>query len=402
MTVTSPDGVGSRGLSRAVADGLPMNPASTPPIERPRGRSGEELVALMCLALVLCADLAMVRLGLDPEDEGYFVEQTVRLLQSQLPYRDFDSLYTPALLYIHATIVTVLGGSPIVDLRIVGLLARLVLAVGLYLLCRPVVRPAIAVLPSLYVLVALDRIPGTWEPHPAWPSAALTVLAMLAFTHLPSMCGVRRDVALIAIGAIAALVFALKQNAGVLLGLALVVSTAWQGIDHTRTEVSRTLHVIRLFLLVAVVAAATWLIHPNASPIVLAYFLTPLVAAGFAAIVPVQVSATGRRAGAWFCVLGWLGLGWSVVSLPWLIALLSALDWNVVLIKGFIGLVNQQVLWYAPQGPDGGAWASLLGLAVALLALVRHLRRPLLCATAVVMVILFATSMVVPMYGRGE
>ena len=232
-----------------------MNPASTPPIERPRGRSGEELVALMCLALVLCADLAMVRLGLDPEDEGYFVEQTMRLLQSQLPYRDFDSLYTPALLYIHATIVTVFGGSPIVDLRIVGLLARLVLAVGLYLLCRPVVRPAIAVLPSLYVLVALDRIPGTWEPHPAWPSAALTVLAMLAFTRLPPTCGARRNVALIAIGAIAALVFALKQNAGVLLGLALVVSTAWQGIDHTRTEVSRTLHVIRLFLLVAVVAA---------------------------------------------------------------------------------------------------------------------------------------------------
>jgi len=344
----------------------------------------------------------MVRLGLDAEDEGYFVEQTTRVLQGQLPYRDFDSLYTPALLYIHAASVTMFGGSPIIDLRIVGLVARLVLAVGLYLLCKPVVRPAIAVLPSLYVLVALDRVPSTWEPHPAWPSASLTILAIWAFMRLPSTYGIRRHMVLIIIGAMTALVFALKQNAGVLLGLALVVSTAWQGIDATRTEVSRTLRVIQLLLFVVVVAATAWLIQPNSSPIILAYFLIPLVAAGFASILPVQVSANGRPAAAWFRMLGWLGLGWSVVSLPWLIALLSALDWNAAPIKGFIGLVNQEVLWYPLQGPDGGAWASLLGLAVALLAAVRHRRRPLLCAAAVVMMIVFAVSTVVLTRRPGE
>ena len=101
-------------------------------------------------------------------------------------------------------------------------------------------------------------------------------------------------------------------------------------------------------------------------------------------------------------MLGWLGLGWSLVSLPWLIALLEALDWNIVLLKGFIGLVNQEVLWYPPQAPGGGAWASLLGLAVGLLALVRCRRRPLLCAGALVVVLAFAVSMIMLTGQAGE
>ena len=323
-------------------------------------------------------------------------------VHGQLPYRDFDSLYTPALLYVHAATVTLFGGSPLVDLRIVGLLARLVLAAGLYLLCRPVMRPAIAVLPSLYVLVALDRIPSTWEPHPGWPSAALTVVAAWAFTRVPFTSGSRRSMLLAAIGAIAALVFALKQNAGVLLGLALVVSTAWQGIEGTRIDVTRALRTIQLLLLVLVVATIAWLVRPHASPTILAYFLIPLIAAGIAAILPGHVSATGRGVRSWLNVLGWLGLGWSLVSLPWLIMLLSALDWNVVLLKGFIGLVDQDLLWYPLQGPGGGAWASLLGLGVALLALVRWRRRPLLCAGAFVLVLVFALSTVMLTGQAGE
>jgi hypothetical protein len=291
--------------------------------------------------------------------------------------------------------MSLFGGSPVIDLRIVGLIARLVLAGGLYLLCRPIVRPAVAVLPSLYVLVALDRLPATWEPHPGWPSAALTVVAVFAFTRLPTTCGFRRNVLLVAIGAIGALVFALKQNTGVLLGLALVVSTAWLGIEGTRTEVTRGLRTVQLLLNLMLVAAATWLVHPHASPSIVTYFLIPLAAAGFAAILPAHVSATGRGVGSWMRVLGWLGLGSSLVTVPWLIALLATLDWNVVLLKGFVGLVNQDVLWYPPRGPGSGAWASLLGVAFGLFALVCCRRRPLLCAGALVVVLTFAVTMTI-------
>jgi hypothetical protein len=379
---------------RTQAARRPTQVASIPTLERAPGRRGEEFVALLCLALALGADLVLIRVGLDSQDEGYFVEQATRVVQGQLPYRDFDSLYTPALLYLHAAVFSLFGGSPVIDVRIVGLVGRLLLTVALYLLCRPLVRPAIAVLPSLYILFGLDRLPSTWEPHPGWPSAALTVVAAWAYTRLPTLSGHRRVTLLVAIGAVTGLVFAFKQNAGVLLGLALVVSTAWQGIEGTRTDVTRALRVLQLLLLLVVLAAAAWLIHPHLSPSILAYFLIPLLAAGLAALRPVRVSAVGRRAGSWFALLGWLGLGWSLVSLPWLIALLAALNWNVVLLKGFIGLVNQDVLWSPLELPTGGGWASLLGIAVGLLAMVHFRRRPLLCAGAFILVLAFAVSTV--------
>src|SRR5579859_7664613 len=360
----------------------------------PLARRAEEVVALGCVFLALGADLALLRVGLDAEDEGYFVEQATRVLSDQLPYRDFDSLYTPALLYLHAATIWLFGGSPIIDLRVVGFTARVILALALYMACRPMLRPALAVLPSLYVLIALDRIPITWEPHPGWPSAALTVVAIAAALRLPRTRGVRRNALLIAIGAVAALVFALKQNAGVLLGLALVASTTWNDIDGRGLQVTRPLRIVQFVVLVGVGGAAAWLVYPHASLDVLVYFLVPLVAAAVACLAPVRVSASGRGSAAWFNGLGWMGLGWILVSIPWLVVLLSALDWNLGLIKSFVGVVNQDILWYPLTGPDNGSWASLLAMAVALLAMVCFRGRPLLLLTAAGSLCVFAGLMV--------
>ncbi|MBV9325389.1 MAG: hypothetical protein JO352_16575 [Chloroflexi bacterium] len=335
-------------------------------LERPHQRRGEELVALACLFAALFAELVVIRFGIDAQDEGYFLEQATRVLQGQIPYRDFDSLYTPGLLYVHALVLSLFGGSPLIDLRVVGLVSRVVLALGLYLLCRSLVRPAIAVLPPLFILVGLDRVPSTWEPHPGWPSAALTILGVWAFMRLPSQVGWRRAALLIGLGAITGLAFVFKQNAGVLLGLALVLGLAWQG-----PTVTRPLRVIQISLLVLVLAATVWLIHPHASVPIAEYFILPLVAAAYAALRPIRVASDGRRLGQLVGGVVCLGIGFSLVSLPWMVALLSALNWDVDLVKSFVGVTNQDVLWYPLTGPGGGAWATLLALALALLLLVR-------------------------------
>jgi len=168
-----------------------------------RGLRLEEGLAVLALLAVLLADLALIRFGVDALDEGYFLEQATRVVRGDLPYRDFDSLYTPALLYVHAALLSLFGEPHALVLRAVGLVARALLAGGLYLLCRPLARPAFAVLPGLYVLLALDQVPLMWEPHPGWPSAALTVLVAWAFTRLPRLSDSRRTVWLIAMGALA-------------------------------------------------------------------------------------------------------------------------------------------------------------------------------------------------------
>src|SRR3982074_3326930 len=130
---------------------------ATPRVSRlGRLRWPGDALAILCLLLVLGIDLALIRVGLDAQDEGYFLEQARRVVHGDLPYRDFDSLYTPALLYVHAALFSLLGDAHVLILRATGLLARALLVGGLYLVCRPLVRPWIAILPGLYILVPLD------------------------------------------------------------------------------------------------------------------------------------------------------------------------------------------------------------------------------------------------------
>jgi hypothetical protein len=393
MTLTRPDVVLA-----------PERPASA---TRPVGRLGNwswqgDAPAIVCLLLVLGIDLALIRVGLDVQDEGYFVEQATRVLHGDLPYRDFDSLYTPGLLYLHAALFSLLGDPHVLIVRATGLVARAVLAGGLYLVCRPLARPAFASLPALYILVALDRLPLTWEPHPGWPSAALTVLSVWAFARLPQLSGQRRTYWVVGIGACAALVFAFKQNAGVFLGLALIAFTAWQGVSATRTTVTRGLRVVQFVLLGGVMLAAGWLIHPHADAVTAGYFLIPLAAAGVAALHNVSVDRTGRGVGSWFAVLILLGLGFCAITLPWLAALIAALDGRVELLRGFVGAVDHDLPWYALQGPDGGAWICLLGFAVALLAGVCFRYNGLLLGVALGALVGFVVSGVVLTAQPGE
>jgi hypothetical protein len=361
VTLSPPHVEPRLGAAAASADGQAFAAEA-----RTREFPGEGLLAQACLIGVLLVDLVLMRFGMDAQDEGYFLEQATRLLNGQVPYRDFDSLYTPGLLYLHAALLSLLGGSPLIDLRIVGLVSRAALGLGLYLLCRKFVRPAIAILPSLFILVGLDRVPSTWEPHPGWPSAALTIVAVGAFLWLPAQTGLRRVLLLVGLGALTGLAFVFKQNAGILLGLALVLGLGWQG-----PSVTRPLRVVQIALVFVALAATVVVIRPHIDLLIGTYFLGPLAVASYAALRPVRVAPDGRRLTAFIGGGMYLAVGFSLVTLPWLVALLAALNWDFSLVKSFIGVTNQDVLWYPLTGPGGGAWASVLGVALALLLLLR-------------------------------
>ncbi|HEY2595744.1 MAG TPA: hypothetical protein VGK33_17770, partial [Chloroflexota bacterium] len=113
MTLSPPHVEPRLGAAAASVDGQAFA-AEAPTREKP----GEGLLAQACLIGVLLVDLVLMRFGMDAQDEGYFLEQATRVLQGQVPYRDFDSLYTPGLLYLHAALLSLLGGSPLIDLRI--------------------------------------------------------------------------------------------------------------------------------------------------------------------------------------------------------------------------------------------------------------------------------------------
>ena len=68
-------------------------------------------VSLVCACLVV--EAAVLRVGIDDLDEGYFVQQAVRVLHGQVPYRDFATFYSPGLAYVHAVLFSALGLIPV-------------------------------------------------------------------------------------------------------------------------------------------------------------------------------------------------------------------------------------------------------------------------------------------------
>ncbi len=173
---------------------------------------------LACLA----AELVVLRVGIDDLDEGYFVQQAARVAHGQVPYRDFQTLYSPGLVYLHAALFDALGGPSLVGARALALAARAGLALLLYGLTRPLVRrPGWAAAPALVLLIGLDDAPVRWEPHPGWLSSLFAVLSVWSLSHRPSSRW------LLGAGAAAALAYLFKQNTGVFV-LAAVLMWCWR------------------------------------------------------------------------------------------------------------------------------------------------------------------------------
>lgn len=162
----------------------------------------------------------MLPIGIDDLDEGYFAQQAMRVLSGQVPFRDFDTLYTPGLEYVHALLFSVLSQPHLIAPRALSLVLRAASAALLYALARPLVnQPLWAAVPGAVVLLGFDAAPDRWEPHPGWPS---TVFALLAVWCLSRPATPRW---LVASGVAAGVSYAFKQNAGALTLLAILLFT---------------------------------------------------------------------------------------------------------------------------------------------------------------------------------
>jgi hypothetical protein len=180
-------------------------------------------LALGLIGACLAGEAAVLHTGIDDLDEGYFVQQALRVLHGQVPYRDFQTLYTPGLVTLHALMFWALGGPYVLAPRVVALVARAALAIVLYTLTRPLVRqPVWAAAPSLFLLVGLDDAPERWEPHPGWLSTLFAVLATWCVARGP----IGRPPAmrwLVGSGLAAGVAYLFKQNTGAFMLAAILV-----------------------------------------------------------------------------------------------------------------------------------------------------------------------------------
>jgi 4-amino-4-deoxy-L-arabinose transferase-like glycosyltransferase len=171
------------------------------------------LVFLFCLAY-LCAFLRYS--SLEP-DEGIVLQEGQRILDGQIPYRDFFSFYTPGSFYLVAALFKVFGDSFVVarlSLAITGAACSVVT----YLLVRRVCSRSFAALTA-----ALATVAGVAYRFLVLHNWYSTFLACLAVYSAVRLLESRKPVWAFAVGTFCSLtaMFEQSKGAGICLGLGL-------------------------------------------------------------------------------------------------------------------------------------------------------------------------------------
>jgi hypothetical protein len=324
------------------------------------------LFAVAAIVACVLVDAALVRIGLDELDEGYFAEQAARVLHGDLPYRDFESLYTPGVLYLHTWLFAASGGPTLIGLRLASLAVRTLVAVGMYLLGRSLVPGFWAVWPPLFLLVGLDTIPAGWEPHPGWYAALGSIVVVWITARVRGAAPGRRWVWMGITGAAAALTFVLKQNAGVLIGLAVVELVILQGFDVPAGSVTPALRWLQRGTAVCIIGLVVWLVRPYLDLAIALLVVSPVLSSSVLLLdAPADTDAVGLRER--LAPLIPFAAGWWLVTLPWLAVLLVSLGGQVGQLGAFVGAVDQTALYFPVQLPGPPALAAA-GIGLLILA----------------------------------
>ncbi|MDP8921863.1 MAG: glycosyltransferase family 39 protein [Chloroflexota bacterium] len=298
------------------------------------------------------------RYWIDLVDEGYFLHLADRVLAGDLPYRDFDTYYTPAVFYLYAATFKLFGVG-VEPIRLLLAVTRVAWFVLLYRLMRRVAPWPFAVLPFL-VVAAVDAVPISPEPHPSWFAMLATLVALDAIVrhqHAP------RARWAAAAGLAAGAAFAFKQNVGAFAALSI---GAYLLLRDPRAA-GRLLLAGQGTFVLGVMLAATVLLWPGLDGAVAVTLWLPLLAT---LGLLVGSAWSHLRVGGW---AGGLvpflrdalaaGGAFVAITLLWLVPVTLALGVEATPFGLFIGVVNQGALIYSlPPPPPATRLVVLLGI----------------------------------------
>lgn len=141
------------------------------------------LVDVLCLALLLSFAIAIAfprwRAWIDWRDEGLLAYGTVRVMNGEIPHRDFVSLQPPLSYYTSAAVFKVFGTS-LLSLRVFGLSIFLILPLLIYAVGRNFIGPILcfaAAAPACVLGLPYFR----FVPFAVWQGITASIAATLLF-----------------------------------------------------------------------------------------------------------------------------------------------------------------------------------------------------------------------------
>lgn len=366
-------------------------------IRRAQDRVHGRAEGLLLLGLVLAYFVILAPYGLELADEGHLVHQIYRSFLGQLPYLDFHTGYTPGVYYWNAGLFAAFG----VNLIVVRLSLAICNALAIWLLYVVARRlGASAGAAASAAVLYLGLIPfhdGHFAPfnipYPAWyvtPLWMLSIICVLGWWRNGTV--LRWGLA----GLCAGVVFAFKQNSG-LLNLAALAITAGllmrpdadvtpRGNGVTRLLL-RAERIIRWLLPLAGALGLLVIMGRAAGSREAWLFAVPLlVVVLWQLLVPkAGVARTVRPLQLWSVFLLLL-VGFAMVTVPW-----AAYFWLRMGTKPFLRAIlyigASYEDFYFIGYPRLGWWSIAVAAGIGLLVLaglvLRKLRPPLRCVGGV-------------------
>jgi hypothetical protein len=181
-----------------------------------------DLIAVAILiALGLALALPRFRSGLDLRDEGFLAYGAVRVMEGQIPNRDFVSLQPPSSFYTAAAAFKLLGTS-LASLRILGLVIYLTIPILIYAILRRMTSPPIAFAGAIPALIL--GIPYfNFVPFAVWQGIGTSTAAALFYLWAIDF---RRGALALASGILTGASLLLRQDQAFYVALSVIAYTA--------------------------------------------------------------------------------------------------------------------------------------------------------------------------------
>ena len=193
----------------------------------------QTLVGVLVVSVAAAVLAPVLFRGWYPHDEGAIGQAAERILQGQVPHRDFDEIYTGLLSYWHAAAFKV-GGLASTTLRLPLFTLALAWVIAVY---RIALRFAPAMGAGLLAILCLVwAVPNYPAPMPSWYNLFLATFGALALIRWRESSATRW---LVLAGALGGLSFLVKLTGLVFLiggGLVVVFATATERESNTSNE----------------------------------------------------------------------------------------------------------------------------------------------------------------------
>jgi hypothetical protein len=203
------------------------------------------VVDLLCVALLISFAIAIAyprwRAWVDWRDEGLLAYGAVRVMNGEIPHRDFVSLQPP-LSYYTAAIVFKLFGASLLSLRVFGLSIFLLLPLLIYAVARKLLGPLaslVAAAPACILGIPYMR----FAPFAVWQGITVSFAAMLLLVWA---AGTKRQWLALPAGMLVVISALLRHDQAVYTAIAIIVLVI--ALSLAQTEARNLRRVLVLWL----------------------------------------------------------------------------------------------------------------------------------------------------------